>query len=166
MLSAPPDHTYPGLPDTAPAAPPPPRPRPSPSRTNWLKLVAVPVLAAALGFGLVAAVITVGGLRPRPPRASPAPSPSPRNLLVVRGGGTNRTRAFGTGTDWSLTYTFDCPRTGGFVVTEYPGPGGPSAVLVNSPASGGTGTVRQHADPGEHYLEVRSACSWTLTAIG
>jgi hypothetical protein len=166
VLSAPPDHTYPGLPDPHPAAPPPPRPLPSPTPTNRVKLVAVPVLAAGLGFGLVAAVITVGGLRPRPPAASPAPSPSPRNLLVVRGGGTNGTRVFTTGTDWHLAYTFDCPRRGGFVVSEYSGSSTPSAVLVDSTTTKGAGAVPRRSDPGTHYLEVRSACSWTLTAIG
>ena len=150
------DHTYPGLPDPIPAAPAPPVPAPR-RRTRWT--LAVPLLAAALGFVAVAAVIE---LRPSPPNPSPAPPPAARNLLVVKGSGTRRTRVFTTGTDWRLAYSYACPGRATFVVTAYP----ERDVLVNESAATGSDSVTRHGAPGTRRLEVDSPCTWTLTVTG
>jgi hypothetical protein len=154
--SAPPrphDHTYPGLPDAGSGPSAPPAARPAGRRIGFL--VAIPLLAAGIGFGLVATVIALN--RPAPTPAPPASKPGP--VLVVKGSGTKQTRVFTTGTDWTLQYSVGCP----LVVVEYTGTH--HATIVDTTGSA-QDEVRRRGDAGRHYLEVRSTCSWALTAIG
>ncbi len=152
-----PDPMYPGLPD-APATPP--REHRPDARKPRPWLVMAPVLAAVLGFGLTAGLITVD----RPRRvAAPVPTParSPVNLLVATGAGTHETRAFISGRDWTLRYTFECAGRGGFTVVE-----DRNTTVVASREDKGAGVIARHGDPGTHVLDVSSTCTWTLTAIG
>jgi hypothetical protein len=154
-----PDHTYPGLPDPI-SAPPAARPvvRRIGRRRNGYGALALPVLAAGLGFGLVAGVIALA--RPEPPKPAPSVKKT-TNILVAKGRGTQTTGVFITGRQWTLRYTFTCTGTGGFTLVE-----DRATTLVAATKSTGAGDVPRRDDPGSHVIEVRSTCSWTLTAIG
>jgi hypothetical protein len=73
---------------------------------------------------------------------------------------------FTTGAEWELSYTYDCSAAGGsgnFQVYEYDSSGNMHDVLTNELGARGSDSVPQHADRGEHYLQVNSGCSWTIT---
>lgn len=154
-----PDHTYPGLPDPI-SAPPSPNRRAVriPRRRKGYVAYAVPVLAAGLSFGLVAGVVAL--TRPEPAKPTP-PARKAANVLLVKGTGTHTTRAFITGREWTLKYTFACTGAEGFTVVE-----DRATTLVQATKSTGAGEIPRHDDPGTHVIEVRSACSWTLSAVG
>ena len=100
--------------------------------------------------------------------AAPAPAapPAGNELLSWHGDGSAKaSSAFSTGDDWTINYTYDCANfaggTGLFVIM-----GENSIPIVSDLANIGTGSVRQHARPGTHVLEVNAECKWDITVIG
>ena len=123
---------------------------------------------ATQGAQAVAAT-TAAATAPQTPVASPSPPPAPKQLLTLSGNGIKKSALFDTPAEWSLTYTFDCTKfaggTGNFQVFEYTN-GNLHDVLVNELSAKGGDTIPQHGDRGQHYLEMNSECSWTVTVNG
>lgn len=84
-------------------------------------------------------------------------------VLQVSGGGGATTATFTTGSDWSLHWTFACPDTGAFRVTEQ-GDVEANVALADNYGPSGSGTMYSHNAAGRHYLVVNTGCQWTLTA--
>jgi len=99
----------------------------------------------------------------------PPPTPGPKTLLTLKGNGIKKSAIFTTSDEWSLAYTFDCSSfgsQGNFAVSENDAQGNPQDVLVNQLPKKGSDNVPVHADPGQHYLDMNSECSWTITVTG
>ena len=73
--------------------------------------------------------------------------------------------------NWAVKYSYDCSGqdtgTGNFVVNEDGGnnPGNPSAVFINHDDAGKTGVSLAQNDAGQHYLEIQTDCSYTITVL-
>jgi hypothetical protein len=184
--SAPPAPPYSALPVGAP-------PTPKKNRTGVVVL-AVVIGAVVLMCGVIVAVANSAGNKTNnaanttndtatiqrsapaaasPEAASPTPPPAPpkpKTIYTLKGKGIKKTAKFTTPDEWTLRYTYDCSKflggTGNFVVTENDGGGGLQDLLVNELDKKGNDSVPQHNDSGEHYLEVNSECSWTITVVG
>jgi hypothetical protein len=140
-----------------------------------VRLVAATGLGFGIGFAIVWTVLTVSRPPARPAvipvasaspmvaaavpsAASPAKRVSPTVVLTLAGTGARSSPAFQAGTDWTLTYTYDCTgRRSAFSVTADGRP------RVHEQSTKGSGTVVQHDTPGSHRLAVDSRCSWTVT---
>jgi len=74
------------------------------------------------------------------------------------------TAVFTTGSDWSISYTYDCSnmgRPGEFMVFEEGGPrNGAMPVMVLGRT--GAAVYFEHGDAGRRYLAIESLCSWTI----
>lgn len=94
--------------------------------------------------------------------SGPASSVAPAEAVVLSlsGSGEQTTQDFTTGSDWGVSYSYDCSSfgmQGNFVVSDERG-----VPLANTLGTSGSATTYEHGDPGRHYLEVDSECSWTL----
>lgn len=97
------------------------------------------------------------------PKHKPAKKPN-TVLLRTSGNGANSTAKFKAGSDWDIAYTFDCSAANGVDVFQlyiYNGDGDLTGVGANSQARKGSEVTHQH-DSGTHYLQVNTACKWTL----
>ncbi len=114
--------------------------------------------------------------------AAPSPSGSPghsrrphrhsgtgkhRTVATFSGTGPAKTKRFlvlGTG-DWTLDWSYHCPASGRFTVSE---DGGTdiNGVQLAKHGSSGQGQAKVFGDTGHHFLTVTSACTWQLTVAG
>ena len=109
--------------------------------------------------------------KPQPKKPQPKPKPAAEKVLLSESGsGIKKTERFQTNGPWHLKYSYDCTGQlggqGNFIVSEYSGGDSiPSDVLVNELDSQGQSTTPVY-DPGQHYLDVNSECSWHVTVTG
>lgn len=74
------------------------------------------------------------------------------------------TGVFATGSEWSISYTYDCTNTGRageFMLFEQGGPRN-GAMPVMIVGRRGSAVYFEHGDAGRHYLAIESLCSWTI----
>jgi hypothetical protein len=135
--------------------------------------------AAAQPSASVAATASPGGSHSQPHLRTaggthhrsdlPAP-PKVRVIDTYRGVGSGKTGGFtvlGTG-DWVLKWSYRCPASstpGSFVVSE-DGGFDEDGVNVDEHGSARHGQTRVFGDVGQHYLSVRSTCSWKVEVTG
>lgn len=115
----------------------------------------------------LAVIVAVGALlhllgSNAPAPATPTPTTTAPVVLHLSGTGSTTTPALTTGSDWSIEYTFTCADASGFRVLEW-GPGEDGVPLVDRSGSEGIGATYAFAEPGNHWLQINTACSWTVT---
>ena len=126
----------------------------------------VAVIAGGIAYGAkhraqavtISAQTDTGSSAPAAP-ASSAP-PAPAVVLSISGSGEQTTQGFSTGPNWGVTYSYNCSALGmqgNFIVSDENG-----IPLVNELGTSGSATTYEHSDPGRHYLQVESECSWTI----
>lgn len=132
-----------------------PRRRGRPGRLALPLAALIAALAAVLAVVLASAHTDSSTGTPRP-AATPV-------VLRLSGNGPTATGAFTTGPNWSVGYTFACPRAApAFRVVES-GSGEDGVPLVDRVGSEGIGATYAFASPGAHRLQVDTACRWTVT---
>ncbi|HEY3871489.1 MAG TPA: hypothetical protein VGM10_24220 [Actinocrinis sp.] len=94
--------------------------------------------------------------------SAPASSAAPTQAVVLSlsGSGEQTTQEFTTGPDWGVTYSYDCSSLGmqgNFIVSDEN-----DIPLANALGTSGSATTYEHGDPGRHYLQVNSECSWKI----
>lgn len=170
--------------------PPPPMPPQPPKKNHTALIVILSVVGAVVALCLVGGVISAATSGNKPAgsntqaaadnqagaaatddnsaAASPTkakPSPTPKTLVKMSGNGTDKTKMFDVGDEWTITYTYDCRnwgQSGNFQVYEdYP----EGDVLVNELGIKGTDSKTVYGS-GTHYLEISSECDWTITVTG
>lgn len=99
-----------------------------------------------------------GGSAPTTQAAAPAGP-----LLKVTGNGIKNTKAFTTGDNWTINYSYDCTGimggTGNFqVYVDYPNGDIPVNEMGAKGSSSSTAT-----GSGSHTLKIVSECPWTVT---
>lgn len=162
-----------------------PPPPPRKSRKGWaaigcLGLVGLVVVIAAIGAAhksssstSVAPLQTIATVAPpahsaaavKAPASSAAPAAAKPTLVTTfSGSGQQKTAQFTVGTNWGISYAFDCTSfggTGNFVVFT-DGGSDFNGVSVNDLAASKSAVTYAYGDPGTHYLEINSECSWTV----
>jgi hypothetical protein len=92
----------------------------------------------------------------------------PLKLLDVTGNGIKQTASFTAGSEWTISYRYDCTafgQSGNFAVTIMDTSGGLVNVAANELGTKGTAASVQH-ESGRFYLEVNSECSWHIVVTG
>ena len=96
--------------------------------------------------------------------AAQTPAAKPVQVAAFSGSGTENTPKFTVGANWAISYAFDCtsfgPQGNFQVFTD--GGSDFSGVIVNDLAESKQGITYAYNDPGSHYLEVNSECSWSV----
>jgi hypothetical protein len=103
--------------------------------------------------------------------ASPAAAQSSsvaraRTVATFSGSGQENTPRFTVTSTWKLAYSFDCSAfgsTGNFRVHERGG--NVSRLSVNDLAMSKSASTWAYDDGGTRYLEVNSACAWTVKIV-
>jgi hypothetical protein len=152
--------------------------RPWYKKKRWIGaivIVAIIVIASATGSGgsnddsknsadgPVATPLTEDSQPTKAAEPRPTKKSNPV-LLRTSGNGANTTEKFKAGSDWDIAYTFDCSAANGvdiFQLYIYNGDGDLTGVGANTQARKGNEVTHQH-DSGTHYVQVNSACKWTL----
>ena len=131
--------------------------KPHPRRT-W------PV-TVALGAVLLGIAVAVAASHPANRRTPQTPTTKPTIALHVTGQGDATPPAFTTGSDWALTYSYDCqPGNSTFRVVERGGLQN-GVALADQAGTGSSATTYVHAAPGIHRLVIETGCTWTLTVL-
>jgi len=160
--------------------------RPRPAHGTGHRWLAVAVVAALFTIGCGIGAVSVAShsiqhysLSDGSPTPAAAPAPTsghskgataptakstPLVALKLSGSGGKTTKTFTTSAEWTIKYSFDCKnfgQAGNFQIMSYTS-GDLTGLPVNELAKKGSSTTYQHGDPGRHYLEVNSECSWHL----
>lgn len=136
------------------------------------------VLSILLAIGYYGAITTPD--QPQPPGQAAnsngetlpiqtSSASAPTVLLDQSGSGTASTKAFTTGANWTVTYTFDCnaydpPGAFMFFVNNTDGSVNTDVGADSVAATGGN--TDNYYDSGEHYLQVDTVCDWHVVVKG
>ena len=100
--------------------------------------------------------------KPKATQPKKAKSTKGQVLLEDSGHGQKQTQSFTAKGDWDLAYKWgSCGGVDIFQMYIYDGDGVPTGVGANTQKSSGQDVTHQHQG-GEHYIEVNTACDWSL----
>ena len=91
----------------------------------------------------------------------------PHTVTTYSGSGNQNTPSFTTTSAWQLAYSFNCSEFGGPTRVEVvEGEDAHSGkLLVSTRTLKAEGSTRIDGNPGSHYLEINSPCSWVVKVV-